>query len=146
MKPKVKIVAEPDVQIPSYATPGSAGIDLRASIPHKITLRSLERALIPTGIKIALPVGYEAQIRPRSGLALKHGITCLNTPGTIDSDYRGQIKVAVHNDRDSMKKIEPHERIAQFALLPKFNLTFEEVSELDETARGEGGFGSSGSK
>lgn len=144
MKPKVKIVAEPGVQVPSYATPGSAGMDLRAFIPHEITLRCLERALIPTGIKIALPVGYEAQIRPRSGLALKHGITCLNTPGTIDSDYRGDVGVILVNLSNEPYSITPGERIAQMVINKVEQIEWDQVEVLDETERGEGGFGHTG--
>ena len=144
MKPKVKIVAKPGVQVPSYATPGSAGMDLRAFIPHEITLRSLERALIPTGIKIALPVGYEAQIRPRSGLALKHGITCLNTPGTIDSDYRGDVGVILVNLSNEPYSITPGERIAQMVINKAEQIEWDQVEVLDETERGEGGFGHTG--
>ena len=144
MKPKVKIVTEPGVQVPSYATPGSAGMDLRAFIPHEITLRSLERALIPTGIKIALPVGYEAQIRPRSGLALKHGITCLNTPGTIDSDYRGDVGIILVNLSNEPYTITPGERIAQMVINKAEQIEWDQVEVLDETERGEGGFGHTG--
>lgn len=144
MKQKVKIVAAEGVQIPQYATPGSAGMDLRAFIPHEITLRSLERALIPTGIKIALPVGYEAQIRPRSGLALKHGITCLNTPGTIDSDYRGDVGVILVNLSNEPYTITPGERVAQMVINKVEQIEWDQVEVLDETERGEGGFGHTG--
>lgn len=129
---------------PSYATELSAGMDLKASIDTPLTLGPLERALIPTGISIALPEGTEAQIRPRSGLAAKHGITVLNSPGTIDADYRGEIKVILVNLSNEPFVINPGERIAQMVVAKFEKVVWKEVAALDDTARGEGGFGSTG--
>lgn len=143
-KVKVKIVKEKNVVLPKYETIGSAGVDVRANITEPITLKSLERILIPTGIKMAIPIGYEVQVRPRSGLAIKHGITMLNSPGTIDSDYRGEIKVIVVNLSKDDYIIEPNERIAQLVLNKVEQMDFIEVEVLDETERGEGGFGHTG--
>ncbi len=143
-KVKVKIVKEKNVVLPKYETIGSAGVDVRANIIEPITLKSLERILIPTGIKMAIPVGYEVQVRPRSGLAIKHGITMLNSPGTIDSDYRGEIKVIAVNLSKDDYVIEPNERIAQLVLNKVEQMDFIEVEVLDETERGEGGFGHTG--
>lgn len=143
-KVKVKIVKEKNVVLPKYETSGSAGIDIRANIEEAITLNSLERVLIPTGIKMAIPSGYEVQVRPRSGLAIKHGITMLNSPGTIDSDYRGEIKVIVINLSKETYVIQPNERIAQLVLNKVEQMEFVEVEILDETERGEGGFGHTG--
>jgi dUTP pyrophosphatase len=145
-KIKVKIVRDTNVDLPKYETLGSAGMDVRANITDPITLKSLERALIPTGIKIAVPDGYEVQIRPRSGLALKHGITLLNTPGTIDSDYRGEIKIIVANMSAETFIIEPGERIGQMILNKVEQIEWEDVDILDETERGAGGFGHTGTK
>jgi dUTP pyrophosphatase len=132
--------------LPSYATEGSAGMDLMAAIEAPVTLASMQRQLIPTGIAIALPNNYEAQIRPRSGLALKHGITCLNPPGTIDSDYRGEICVLLINLSDQVFTVEPAMRIAQMVIAPCIQAEVQLVEDLDETIRGEGGFGSTGMK
>ena len=143
-KVKVKIVKEKNVTLPKYETLGSAGVDIRANIAEPITLKSLERALIPTGIKMEIPVEYEVQVRPRSGLAIKHGITMLNSPGTIDSDYRGEIKVIAVNLSKDDYIIEPNERIAQLVLNKVEQMEFIEVEVLDETERGEGGFGHTG--
>jgi dUTP pyrophosphatase len=143
---KIKIVNKGTQQIPEYATPQSAGMDLRANIEKPILLKSLDRALIPTGLHIALPEGYEAQIRPRSGLALKKGITCLNTPGTIDADYRGEIGVILINLSDEIFTVNPGERIAQMVISKFEQADFELVDELDKTERGEGGFGHTGVK
>lgn len=132
--------------LPNYETEGSAGMDLRADIAEPITLGPLERNLIPTGIFIALPQGFEAQIRPRSGLAAKRGLTCLNSPGTIDADYRGEIKVILVNLSNETQTIEPAERIAQMVIAKHERVTWAEVSVLDETQRGTGGFGSTGTK
>lgn len=143
-KIKVKIVKENGVEIPKYETSGAAGLDVRANIKEAIVLKSLDRVLIPTGIKMAIPQGYEVQVRPRSGLALKYGITMLNSPGTIDSDYRGEIKVIVVNLSKDDYKIEPQERIAQLVLNKVEQMEFELVENLDETLRGEGGFGHTG--
>lgn len=143
---KVKIVNNGTQQLPEYATPQSAGMDLRANIEKPILLKSLDRALIPTGLHIALPEGYEAQIRPRSGLALKKGITCLNTPGTIDADYRGDVGVILVNLSREDFVVQPGERIAQM-IIGKFDqVEWEVVDSLDETERGEGGFGHTGVK
>lgn len=143
-KVKVKIVKEKSVILPKYETIGSAGVDVRANIEEAITLNSLERVLIPTGIKMEIPLGYEVQVRPRSGLAIKHGITMLNSPGTIDSDYRGEIKVIVVNLSKESYVIQPNERIAQLVLNKVEQMEFVEVEILDETERGEGGFGHTG--
>lgn len=140
-----KISHGKDLELPSYATEGSAGLDLMAAIAEPVSLAPFERKLIATGIAIALPQNYEAQIRPRSGLALKHGITCLNTPGTIDSDYRGEINVLLINLSDKEFVIEPKTRIAQMIISQYQHVTLEHVDELDSTMRGSGGFGSTGS-
>ena len=132
------------VELPKYETEGSAGMDVRANIKEPITLKSLERILVPTGLKVAIPEGYEIQVRPRSGLAIKHGITMLNTPGTVDSDYRGELKVIVVNLSNKTYTIEPNERIGQFVLNKIEQIEFVEVEELDSTERGEGGFGHTG--
>jgi len=128
--------------LPSYATPASAGVDLHAVEKH--ILQPGERALIPTGIRIAIPVGYEAQIRPRSGLALKHGITLPNSPGTIDADYRGEIQVIMQNLGNTPFAIEPGDRIAQMVVAPVSQVNWVESDALEETERGTGGFGSTG--
>ncbi len=134
------------LDLPAYETAGSAGMDVRAAVPEDdpVLLQAGERAMIPTGLSVAIPQGYEIQVRPRSGLAAKHGLTCLNTPGTIDSDYRGEIKVILVNLGQDAFTINRGERIAQLVLAPVTQLAWEEVSELDETARGAGGFGSTG--
>lgn len=141
---KIKIVNNGSQPLPEYATIGSAGMDLRANITEPITLGSLERTLIPTGLHIELPVGYEAQIRPRSGLAIKHGITCLNTPGTIDSDYRGDVGVELVNLSKEPYTVFPGERVAQMIINKYEQVEFELVDKLSETERGEGGFGHTG--
>ena len=141
---KVKIVNHSPYDTPAYATEQSAGVDLKANLEEPIVLGSLERALIPTGLYIALPKGYEAQVRPRSGLAAKHGITVLNTPGTIDADYRGEIKVILVNLSHEPFEIVPGERIAQMVVAKHEFVEWEEVESLDSTARGAGGFGSTG--
>ena len=141
---KVKIVNRSGRPVPAYATPLSAGMDLRAALEAPVTLRPLERTLVPTGLFIALPAGYEAQVRPRSGLAAKHGITVLNTPGTIDADYRGEIKVILVNLSDTPFEIVPGERIAQLVVARHERVEWEETDSLDETERGAGGFGSTG--
>ena len=128
--------------LPAYATQGSAGVDLRASEPCVIPPGG--RALVPTGLRIALPEGYEAQVRPRSGLALKHGVTLLNSPGTIDSDYRGEIGVILINLGQEPFSIQPGDRIAQMVFAPVTRGVWDEVETLDETERGAGGFGSTG--
>lgn len=141
---KVKVVNKGHQPLPEYATSQSAGMDLRANIYNPILLKSLDRKLIPTGLHIALPEGYEAQIRPRSGLAIKHGITCLNTPGTIDADYRGDIGVELVNLSREDYVVQPGERIAQMVINKFEKIEFELVDELDKTERGEGGFGHTG--
>ncbi len=133
-----------DLPLPAYATPHAAGLDLRAAVEDEIVLHVGERALVPTGIAIALPQGYEAQVRPRSGLALKHGITVLNAPGTIDADYRGEIKVILVNLGDAPFVIRRGERIAQLVVAPVAHVRWLEVEALPETERGAGGFGSTG--
>ena len=141
---KVKIVNKSKNPSPAYATPLSAGMDIRADINEPITLKPLHRQLIPTGLYIALPEGFECQARPRSGLAVKHGITVLNTPGTIDADYRGELKILLVNLSDEPFVIEPGERIAQLVITPYIVGDFAVVDELEETERGAGGFGSTG--
>lgn len=143
---KIKIVNKGNQPLPKYATPQSAGVDLRANIDEPIELKPLSRALIPTGLHIALLEGYEAQVRPRSGLALKKGITCLNTPGTIDADYRGEIGVILINLSDETFTVNPGERIAQMVISKFEQADFELVEKLNKTERGEGGFGHTGVK
>ena len=132
--------------LPAYETAGSAGMDLRAAVPEDqpLTLAPGQRALVPTGLKIALEPGYEAQVRPRSGLALKHGVTCLNSPGTIDSDYRGEVGVILANLGAEAFTVRRGERIAQMVIARHERVQWSEVKSLDETVRGEGGFGSTG--
>lgn len=141
---KVKVVIEEGVTLPKYETKGSAGMDVRANIAEPITLGSLERVLIPTGIKMAIPEGYEVQVRPRSGLALKHGISMANAVGTIDSDYRGDIGVILINLSKESYTIQPQERIGQIVLNKVEQIEFEVVTSLESTERGEGGFGHTG--
>ena len=143
-KIKVGITVENNVEIPKYMTEGSAGIDVSANIEKEIELKPLERYLVPTGIKLEIPEGFEVQVRPRSGLAFKHGITVLNTPGTIDSDYRGEIKVLLINLSNEIYKIQPNERIGQLILGKVYKLDFEIKDGLSETKRGDGGFGHTG--
>ncbi|MEJ8770196.1 dUTP diphosphatase [Prevotella sp. HCN-7019] len=143
---KIKVVNKGNQQLPEYATPLSAGMDLRANIGEDIVLRPMERRIVPTGLYIALPAGYEAQVRPRSGLALKHGITVLNSPGTIDADYRGEIGVLLINLSDKDFVITDGERIAQMVIARHEQGEFEIVDELDTTERGEGGYGHTGVK
>ena len=143
---EVKVINRSHHPLPQYATPLSAGMDLRANIDAPITLRPLERCLIPTGLFIALPPGYEAQVRPRSGLALKKGITVLNSPGTIDADYRGEIGVLLINLSSEPFVIEAGERIAQMVVARHEQGEFCLVEQLDETERGEGGYGHTGVK
>jgi dUTP pyrophosphatase len=141
---QVKIVNRSPYPCPAYATPQSAGVDLRACLEQPVMLQPLQRAMIPTGLYIALPAGYEAQVRPRSGLAAKHGITVLNTPGTIDADYRGEIRVILVNLSDQPFEVVPGERIAQMVIARHEQVEWEQVDELDATERGAGGFGSTG--
>jgi dUTP pyrophosphatase len=142
----IKIINRSNNPLPKYETKGSAGMDLRANLSEAITLQPMERRLIPTGISIELPQGYEAQIRPRSGLALKKGITCVNSPGTIDSDYRGEVGAILINLSSEAQVIEHGERVAQMVIAKYITAIFEEVSVLSETERGAGGFGSTGKK
>jgi dUTP pyrophosphatase len=140
----IKIINKSDNALPAYETEHSAGMDLRAFIPDTILLSPMQRQLIPTGLFIELPIGYEAQIRPRSGLALKHGITVLNSPGTIDADYRGEIKVLLINFGNETFEIKKGERIAQMLISQHTTAEFVLVETLSETNRGEGGYGSTG--
>jgi len=141
---KVKIVSQSKHNLPEYATPYSAGMDLRADLDSPVTLNPLERKLISTGVFIELPVGYEAQIRPRSGLAIKHGISIVNTPGTIDADYRGEIKVILVNLSDTPFVINDGERICQMVVAAHARVEWEETDTLEDTNRGTGGFGHTG--
>ena len=143
---KVRIINKGHHQLPEYATPQSAGMDLRANIEEPIILKPMQRMLVSRGLFMALPAGYEAQVRPRSGLALKHGITVLNTPGTIDADYRGEVKVLLVNFSDTDFVINDGERIAQMVIAKHETADFIEVEELDETERGAGGYGHTGVK
>lgn len=140
----VKVIKAEGVVLPKYETSGSAGMDVRAHINKEIELQPLDRVLIPTGLKMAIPDGYELQIRPRSGLARKHGLSLMNTPATIDSDYRGEIGVILVNLSRESYTVQPGERIAQLILTPVVQAVFQEVDVLDETERGEGGFGHTG--
>ena len=146
MSVKVSIINRSHHALPSYSTPLSAGMDIRANLNEPITLQPGERRLIPTGIFIALPEGYEAQIRPRSGLALKHGITVLNSPGTIDADYRGEVGIILINHSDKAFVIEDGERVGQMVVAQYSRVEWNETDSLDETERGAGGFGSTGTK
>ncbi|TFH95224.1 dUTP diphosphatase [Porphyromonas levii] len=143
---KVEVINKSGNALPQYATALSAGLDIRADIEEPIVLQPLGRIAVPTGLFMALPQGYEAQMRPRSGLALKHGITLLNTPGTIDADYRGEIKVILANLSDTPFTIEPGERICQMVVAKHEQIEWEVVDNLDETERGVGGFGHTGTK
>ncbi len=143
---KVKIVNHSPYPCPAYATPQSAGVDLRAHLEEPLVLEPLQRAIVPTGLYIALPPGYEAQVRPRSGLAAKHGITVLNSPGTVDADYRGELKTILVNLSREPFEIVPGERIAQMVIARHEKVEWEPVEELDATERGAGGFGSTGKK
>lgn len=140
----IKIINRSANPLPSYATEGSSGMDLRADIEQNITLRPLQRMLVPTGLFIELPLNFEAQVRPRSGLAIKHGITCLNSPGTVDADYRGELKVVLINLSDEPQTIHPGERIAQMVIQKVEKVILTQVDEINATIRGEGGFGHTG--
>ena len=144
MAVQVKIVNISNNPLPEYATHGSSGMDLRADIPSPVTFQPMERKLIPTGLFMELPEGYEAQVRPRSGLAVKQGITCLNSPGTIDADYRGEIKVVLINLSGESQIINPGDRIAQLVLQRTEKIDWEQVTVLTETVRNNRGFGSTG--
>lgn len=143
---KIQVINKGRQPLPTYATPQSAGMDLRANIDKQIVLHPMERCLVPTGLYMALPAGFEAQVRPRSGLALKHGITVLNTPGTIDADYRGEVMVLLVNFSQENFVINDGERIAQMVIARHEQGDFVEVEELDETERGTGGYGHTGVK
>ncbi len=143
---KIKVINKSKHELPSYATGAAAGMDLRANISEPIVLKSLERTLVATGLFIELPVGYEAQIRPRSGLAFKNGLTVLNSPGTIDADYRGEIKVILVNLSKEDFTINDGERVAQMVIAKHEQAEWQEVQVLEESTRGEGGFGSTGKK
>ena len=140
----IRVINESPYPLPEYATPHSAGLDLRAHLNESVLLQPGERRLVPTGLRMALPDGWEAQVRPRSGLALKHGVTVLNSPGTIDADYRGPVGVIVVNHGSEAFEITPGERIAQLVFARYERAEWQEVDELDATERGEGGFGHSG--
>ncbi|MBQ2103561.1 MAG: dUTP diphosphatase [Bacteroidales bacterium] len=140
----IKVVNKSGRELPQYATESSAGVDLRAAITEPIVLEPLQRAMVPTGLYMEIPKGYEGQVRPRSGLAAKHGVTVLNTPGTIDADYRGEIRVILVNLSSQAFEIQPGERIAQMVFAKHETAQWEEVTALEESARGEGGFGSTG--
>lgn len=142
----VKVINQSKHSLPEYATLQAAGLDLKANIQEPIILKSLERQLIPTGLFIELPTGFEAQIRPRSGLAFKNGITVLNSPGTIDADYRGEVKVLLVNLSNSDFTVNDGERIAQMVIAKHEQISWEQVSVLEESNRGAGGFGSTGKK
>lgn len=140
----IKIINNSSNALPSYETIGSSGMDLRANLQEPVKLEPMQRALIPTGLFIELPLGYEAQVRPRSGFAIKHGITCLNSPGTVDSDYRGEIRIILINLSNEIFTINHGERIAQMIIQPVTKAEWELVKVLNESKRGEGGFGHTG--
>jgi dUTP pyrophosphatase len=141
---EIKIVNTSENQIPEYATLGSSGLDLRADLPEPVVLKPMERKMIHTGLFLEIPQGYEVQVRPRSGLALKHGITCLNSPGTVDSDYRGEIKIILINLSEEEHTVNSGDRIAQMVLCKVEKAYLKPVIKLDSTLRGEGGFGHTG--
>ena len=142
----INIINQSPNQLPDYATTGSAGMDIRANLTEPVVLQSLERALIPTGLFIELPEGYEAQIRPRSGMAIKQGITCLNSPGTVDSDYRGELKVILINFSNTAQVINHGDRIAQMVIAKTERAALLLVKQLNSSQRGEGGFGHTGTE
>lgn len=141
---EIKIINKSANALPAYATTGSSGLDIRANIQEPIILEPLERTLVATGLFLQIPEGFEAQIRPRSGLAINHGLTCLNTPGTIDADYRGEIKVILVNLSNEIATIQPSDRIAQMVFMKVEQVQLIQVQTINETIRGEGGFGSTG--
>lgn len=141
---EIKIINRSFNPLPSYATPGSSGMDLRANLEAPLTIASLDRLLVPTGLFVEIPVGFEGQVRPRSGLAIKQGITCLNTPGTIDSDYRGEIKIILINLSGEEQVINPGDRIAQLVFMQVGQAVLKEVDTLEITERNSGGFGHTG--
>jgi dUTP pyrophosphatase len=142
--PIIRLPHGRDLDLPAYATEHAAGLDLMAAIDEPMTIRPGKRAMVPAGIALALPVGFEAQVRPRSGLAAKNGVTVLNSPGTIDADYRGEIKVILINFGETDFQVEPKSRIAQLIVAPVVQIRWDEVETLPQTARGDGGFGSTG--
>jgi dUTP pyrophosphatase len=142
----IKIINQSENPLPAYATDGSSGMDIRANLPDQLVLNPMERVLVPTGLFIELPIGYEAQVRPRSGLAIKQGITCLNSPGTIDADYRGEIKVILINLSGEQQVIHPGDRIAQMVIQRVESASWIESDELAVTLRNDGGFGHTGKK
>jgi dUTP pyrophosphatase len=144
--PITRLAHNSDLPLPAYETGGAAGMDLRAAVDEELVLKPGARAMVPTGLAFAVPLGFEAQVRPRSGLAAKAGITCLNTPGTIDSDYRGEVKVILVNLGEEDFPIRRGDRIAQLVIAPVVQAAWAEVASLDETARGAGGFGSTGGR
>ncbi len=141
---QIKIINKSSNPLPHYATEGSSGMDLRADITEPVVLEPMQRTLIPTGLFLEIPIGYEAQVRPRSGLAIKQGLTCLNTPGTIDADYRGEVKVIIVNLSNEQQTIQPADRIAQMVIQKVEMISWLEVDELSDTHRGAGGFGHTG--
>jgi len=141
---QIKIVNTSANPLPQYATEGSSGMDIRAALDIPLTLQPLQRILVPTGLFVEIPSGYEIQVRPRSGLAIRHGITCLNSPGTIDSDYRGEIKIVLVNLSSEEQVINPGDRIAQMIVQKVERAEFEQVEILNETTRADGGFGHTG--
>ncbi len=145
MRTDVKIVNRSPYPLPEYQTTGSAGVDLRAHLGEAVTLQPLERRLIPTGLFLEIPYGYEGQVRPRSGLSLKRGLTCVNAVGTVDSDYRGEVRVPIVNLSPEPQTIDPGERIAQLVLARHGVIAWVEVEQLEDSKRGAGGFGSTGS-
>jgi dUTP pyrophosphatase len=145
-KVKVRIINQSSNPLPEYITDGSAGMDLRADLPQPVTLKPMERLLIPTGLFIELPPEYEAQVRPRSGLAIKHGITCVNSPGTVDADYRGELKVVLINLSNQEHTIMHGDRIAQMVVHKVERVKWKQVKKISATQRGEGGFGHTGKK
>ncbi len=144
--PITRLAHNTDLPLPAYETGGAAGMDLRAAVDEEMVLKPGARAMVPTGLAFAVPAGFEAQVRPRSGLAAKAGVTCLNTPGTIDSDYRGEVKVILANLGEEDFAIRRGDRIAQLVIAPVVQAAWSEVGSLDETARGAGGFGSTGGR
>lgn len=142
----VKIINTSNFPLPQYQTTGSAGMDLSANIEDTISLEPLQRTLIPTGLYLEIPIGFEAQIRPRSGMAFKKGITVINAPGTIDSDYRGEVRIAVVNLSNEIQTIEPGERVAQMVIAKHETITWDPVNTLEQSERGVGGFGHTGTK
>lgn len=143
---KIKVINQSAFDLPQYATEHAAGLDVRANITDSLIVKPLERVMVPTGLYVEIPEGYEIQVRPRSGLAAKHGVTVLNTPGTIDPDYRGEIKVILANVSNVEFTLEPGERIAQLVVAQFMRIDWEETDILSETGRGAGGFGSTGTK